>query len=97
MLVLIDTNVVLRVVEPLHPVHAQAVAAVRGLRELGKEICLVPQVHYEFWVAATRPVAQNGLGMSTAEAERAGEIRTTLVPSVERRASSLRLLARACR
>lgn len=31
-------------------------------------LCIVPQIHYEFWVAATRPVAQNGLGMTTAEA-----------------------------
>ena len=26
-------------------------------------LCLVPQVIYEFWVAATRPVEVNGLGM----------------------------------
>jgi predicted nucleic acid-binding protein len=71
MLVLLDTNVLLRVVEPRHPVHALAVAAVRGLRDSGRELCLVPQVHYEFWVVATRPIAQNGLGMSTADAERA--------------------------
>ena len=28
------------------------------------EICLIPQVLYEYWVVATRPVEVNGLGMS---------------------------------
>lgn len=69
MLVLVDTNVLLRVVEPRHEHHAQAVAALRGLRRDGHELCLIPQIHYEFWVAATRPIAQNGLSMTTTEAE----------------------------
>lgn len=69
MLVLVDTNVLLRVVEPQHAQHATAVRALRLQRQAGHELCLVPQVHYEFWVVATRPVAHNGLGMTTAEAE----------------------------
>jgi len=69
MLVLVDTNVLLRVVEPRHTQHAQAVAALRANRQAGHELCLVPQIHYEFWVAATRPIAQNGLSMTTTEAE----------------------------
>ncbi|MBX9790395.1 MAG: type II toxin-antitoxin system VapC family toxin [Pirellulales bacterium] len=71
MLVLVDTNVLLRVIEPRHPDHASAVTAVRRLRETGCELCLVPQVHYEFWVVATRPTTNNGLGMSASEAEQA--------------------------
>ena len=69
MLILVDTNVLLRVVEPGHAQHAQAAAALRAWRLAGHELCVVPQVHYEFWVAATRPIAQNGLGMTAAEAE----------------------------
>jgi predicted nucleic acid-binding protein len=69
MLILVDTNVLLRVVEPQHGHHALAVSAVRNLRQAGNELCLVPQVHYEFWVAATRSIAQNGLGLTTVEAE----------------------------
>ena len=69
MLILVDTNVVLRVVEPRHPQHGQAVASLRAVRLAGNDLAIVPQVHYEFWVVATRPVAQNGLGKSTAEAE----------------------------
>ena len=69
MLVLVDTNVLLRVVEPLHPHHSQAVAALRLLRQAENVLCLVPQIHYEFWVAATRPIAVNGLSMTPEEAE----------------------------
>jgi predicted nucleic acid-binding protein len=39
----------------------------------GCELCLVPQVHYEFWVVATRSLTQNGLGMSVTEAEKSLE------------------------
>ena len=69
MLILVDTNVLLRVVEPRHAQHAEAVGAIRANRPVGHELCLVPQIHYEFWAVATRPIAQNGLGMTTTEAE----------------------------
>jgi predicted nucleic acid-binding protein len=69
MRILVDTNVLLRVAEPGHIHHAQAVAAVDELRQPANKLCLVPQVHYEFWVAATRPVTANGLGMTSDEAE----------------------------
>jgi hypothetical protein len=36
----------------------------RRLNEAHFEICLVPQVLYEFWVVATRPAASNGLRFS---------------------------------
>jgi predicted nucleic acid-binding protein len=69
MRILVDTNVLLRVVEPAHVHHALAVAAVDELRQPRNKLCLVPQVHYEFWVAATRPVTANGLGLTSDEAE----------------------------
>lgn len=69
MLVLVDTNVLLRVIEPLHPHHEVAANALRALRAKGDELCVVPQIHYEIWAVATRPIAQNGLGMSPADAE----------------------------
>ena len=68
MLVLVDTNVLLRVVEPGHAQHSQAVGGIRNLSQAGHLLCLVPQVRYEFWVAATRPISANGLGMTTSEA-----------------------------
>ena len=69
MLVLVDTNVLLRVIEPRHAQHAEAAQSLRALRRVGHELCLVPQIHYEFWVVATRAPDQNGLGMTTTEAE----------------------------
>jgi hypothetical protein len=33
----------------------------------------VPQVLYEYWVVATRPVAENGLGMGATDADKATE------------------------
>jgi predicted nucleic acid-binding protein len=69
MLVLADTNVLLRVAEPKHRDHPRAVAAVRGLRQAVHVLCLVPQIHYELWVVATRPIETNGLGMTSDEVE----------------------------
>lgn len=40
------------------------------MRRRGYRPAIVPQVLYEFWVVATRPHDQNGLGMSIEEAER---------------------------
>lgn len=49
-----------------HPQHAEAVSAVKSLEVGGHHLIIVPQVLYEFWVVATRPVAQNGLGLPSA-------------------------------
>ncbi|WP_442485400.1 type II toxin-antitoxin system VapC family toxin [Aeoliella sp. SH292] len=64
MTVLLDTNLLLRGVQPEHRDHEVANVAVRHLRNCGHELCLVPQVIYEFWVVATRPSEVNGLGLS---------------------------------
>jgi predicted nucleic acid-binding protein len=71
MRILLDTNVLCRLVERGHPDHAAAKDAVAKLRGQQHELCLVPQVLYEYWVVVTRPAADNGLGMSTADADRA--------------------------
>lgn len=68
MRILIDTNVLLRSAEPGH-VHFQcSVDAIDVLRSRGHELVLVPQILYEYWSVATRPVANNGLGLNPAEA-----------------------------
>jgi predicted nucleic acid-binding protein len=67
--VLIDTNIVGRIVEVGHAQHRVASDATAALRHRGDTLCLVPQVLYEFWVVATRPVAQNGLGFTAAQAD----------------------------
>src|SRR5258708_7428916 len=62
--VLLDTNILSRMAQPGHAQHQTAVDATAALRLRGDVLCLVPQVLYEFWVVATRPVAVNGLGLA---------------------------------
>lgn len=64
MKVLVDSNVVLRAAQAGHPQYPIARAALAALIERGDELCVFPQVHHEVWVVATRPVAQNGLGLT---------------------------------
>lgn len=49
-------------VNPLDPQHQSAQTAYESLILRSIEVVLLPQVAYEFWVVATRPAAQNGLG-----------------------------------
>ncbi|QDT56619.1 hypothetical protein Pan44_46760 [Caulifigura coniformis] len=70
MSVLVDTNVLLRVAQLASPHHLVAKTALLRLAENGVELTLVPQVIYEFWGVATRPIESNGLGMDVRAAER---------------------------
>jgi predicted nucleic acid-binding protein len=65
---LVDTNVLLRSVEAGHPMQAIARQALQSLTAGGATLCISPQNIIEFWAAATRPVAANGLGLSPAQA-----------------------------
>lgn len=67
MRVLVDTNILGRYSQPEHPQNEAAIRAIETLGQAGHELRLVPQVAYEFWVVATRPTAQNGLGFTAAE------------------------------
>jgi predicted nucleic acid-binding protein len=68
--VVLDTNILGRLAEPGHSHYQAALDATAALRKRGDIPCVIPQVLYEFWVVATRPVAQNGLGWTAAQAER---------------------------
>lgn len=67
MKILLDTNILLRLAQPTSPLHPAAVDAMIRLEDIGTTKCLVPQVIYEYWAVATRPVENNGLGMSVAQ------------------------------
>jgi predicted nucleic acid-binding protein len=67
--VLLDTNVLARMTQPGFPAHRVATDACTNLQLRGDIPCLVPQVLYELWVVATRPTADNGLGLTASEAE----------------------------
>jgi len=66
MRVLVDTNLLTRAVDTTHPQHETATKAITVLTSRGDTPCLVPQNLYEFWVVCTRPLGENGLGMTTA-------------------------------
>ena len=67
MSVLVDTNILLRAVQLSSSLQQIVLDALAVLRGRGEQLWLVPQNLYEFWVAGTRPQAQNGLGLSILE------------------------------
>ena len=64
---LADSNILLRSLQPAHPMYADAVQAVETLIAQANEICVFNQSLIEFWNSATRPVENNGLKLSTAQ------------------------------
>ncbi len=66
---LLDTNILLRLAKATDPAFPVVDAALTNLVTQGHTPCIVPQNVYEFWVAATRPVTNNGLGLSVAECQ----------------------------
>ena len=69
MRILVDTNVLLRIAQVASPHRQAAKQALVALDDAKVVLCLVPQVIYEFWAAATRPISVNGLGMDPPSAE----------------------------
>src|SRR5262249_51272140 len=67
--VLLDTNVLARAAQPAHSHYAVARSALAALVGKGDTPCLVPQVLYELWAVATRPLSANGLGLAPAQAD----------------------------
>jgi predicted nucleic acid-binding protein len=68
MRVLLDTNILTRGIQPDSPLHTSVKQTIPVLHARGDVLCLFPQNLYEFWVVCTRPVGENGLGLTTAEA-----------------------------
>lgn len=64
MKILCDTNILVRMAMPNDPDHAVAVASWEKLVKAGHQCVLVPQCLYEYFVVATRPVENNGLGLT---------------------------------
>jgi hypothetical protein len=66
---LLDTNILTRAAQPGHAMHQVALDAVAELRRQRQPLHIVAQNFYELWVVATRPIAQNGLGLTPSEAD----------------------------
>lgn len=72
-MILLDTNLLIRMTRPLDPRCGLARAAIQTYRARGERLIVVPQNLYEFWAVATRPLGAppaggNGLGMTTGQA-----------------------------
>jgi predicted nucleic acid-binding protein len=67
MSVQLDTNVLIRLSQFNDPAHGTAQAAIAKLQAAGRSLGIVPQNLFEFWAVATRPVANNGLGLTVPE------------------------------
>jgi predicted nucleic acid-binding protein len=70
MAILIDTNILLRSLQPHHPHCGIVERAVSVLRGRNEPLCVTAQNLVEFWAVATRPVSENGLGMTVETAVR---------------------------
>jgi predicted nucleic acid-binding protein len=68
MSILIDTNILLRSVQPSHPMHPVALRALERLLTGTEPLYIAIQNVAEFWNAATRPLVHNGLGMTVGQA-----------------------------
>ena len=68
MRILVDTSILLRRAQPASPHHQLVLDTLVELVRAGHELCVVPQVIYEFWSVVTRPANVNGLGMSVPQA-----------------------------
>ena len=67
---LVDTNVLLRWADSGSPLHTVCLDSVRHLVKQEWDACICAQVLIEFWAVATRPLGNNGLGLSAVETER---------------------------
>ena len=65
----VDTNVLLRSTNVGDAAQPVAEAAMVAVRRSGESLSVFPQNLIEFWAVATRPFANNGLGLSIAQAE----------------------------
>jgi predicted nucleic acid-binding protein len=67
--ILLDANILVHLANSADPNRQPAINALGRLAADGHEAVLVPQVLYEFWVVATRPTENNGLGMAANDAD----------------------------
>ena len=97
MSVFVDTNVLLRSVQPTHPSHGAAVRSVARLIREGESLVVTPQIIAEFWNVATRPTDKNGLGFSpdtvTAEVAKIEEFCSIVAESIDVYTEWKRLIA----
>ena len=66
---LVDTNILLRLVQPDSPEYGTIRQCTDGLWERGADLFYTSQNLAEFWNVCTRPADRNGFGFSVAETD----------------------------
>jgi predicted nucleic acid-binding protein len=82
-LCLVDSNILIRSVQPDDPDYPTVQAALTALAQEHVVLCYTSQNLGEFWNASTRPTSRNGYGMAPYEADlraRVFEARMRLLP-----------------
>lgn len=67
---LVDTNILLRLVQRTDPLNLVIRNAVSKLKSDGNIMLITPQNCAEFWNVATRPATKNGFGLTPKDADR---------------------------
>jgi len=83
MWVLLDSNILLRWVEPDQPDQVIVARALDRLQLADADLCYTSQNLGEFWNTLTRPADRNGYGLTPSQADRRAhsiESRITLLP-----------------
>ncbi|HKF46550.1 MAG TPA: hypothetical protein VKB38_04280 [Terracidiphilus sp.] len=68
MATLLDTNILIRLMQPHSAQAGVALRALEALRLAGENLNIDSQNLFEFWVVATRPAGENGLGLTIEQA-----------------------------
>lgn len=71
---LVDSNVLLRWVQPSAPDYQLTASAVDSLVSQSVALCYMSQNVAEFWNACTRPLDRNGYGLSPSETDRLARV-----------------------
>src|SRR3974377_2168160 len=79
---LIDSNILIRWVQPADPDYAVVKSALDVLARQGAKFCYTSQNLAEFWTACPRPAERNGYGLSPQEADRRARLSPTARESV---------------
>lgn len=85
-LCLLDSNVLIRWVQPRSPEYPVIHASIETLARRNVVLCYISQNLGEFWNTCTRPTARNGFGLSPEDADlraRFIETRIRLLPDSE--------------
>ena len=71
---LVDSNILIRWVQPVDLDYPVVEAALDSLVKTGAILCYTSQNLAEFWNALTRPATRNGYGLSPTEADRRAKL-----------------------